>query len=204
MYSPQIRKRLRRGLSILTAALILLFSILERSGRLDWLENRSSDWRVQATLDPAKADRDIVIIDIDNASYSTVGKALDQRWPWTRALWDGLLRYISPGHPKLILFDILFSGPEPGADKGFASAIQAAGNVILPFAFTSQTADLESNATPPRQALVPVSGDLPGTELKKSEWVLNIPTPQLGAAMAGSGSIMSLPDPRRNLRAVCR
>ena len=70
MYSPQTRKRLRRGLSLLTAALILLFCIMEGGGSLDWLENRSSDWRVKWSLNPAKADHDIVIIDIDNASLS--------------------------------------------------------------------------------------------------------------------------------------
>jgi adenylate cyclase len=109
LYSPQTRKRLRRGLSLLTAALILLFCFFEYAGSLDWLENRSSDWRVKATVNAAKADHDIVIIDIDNASYRDVSEQLG-RWPWTRRIWTALLRYISPGHPKLILFDILFGG----------------------------------------------------------------------------------------------
>ena len=131
MYSPQTRKRLRRGLSLLTAALIVLFCALDRSGRLDWLENRSSDWRVAATLDPAKADRDIVILDIDNTSFRMLTQELG-RWPWTRQVWTGLVRYLIPGKPKLILFDILFSGSEAGAevDQRFASAMRAAGNVF--------------------------------------------------------------------------
>jgi len=72
--------------------LIVLFCALDRSGRLDWLENRSSDWRTVATLDPAKADHDIVIIDIDNTSFREITAALDQRWPWTRELWTELVR----------------------------------------------------------------------------------------------------------------
>src|SRR5207245_249345 len=107
LYSPQTRKRLRRGLSILTAALIALFCVLERGGNLDWLENRSSDLRAVATLNPAKADRDIVIIDIDNPSFRVLTEDLG-RWPWTRQVWTQLLRYITPGRPKLVLFDILF------------------------------------------------------------------------------------------------
>ena len=59
---------------------VLLFCALERSGKLDWLENRSSDWRALATLNPAKASRDIVIIDIDNPSFREITAALDQRW----------------------------------------------------------------------------------------------------------------------------
>ena len=67
-------------------------------------------------------------------AYRELSESLG-RWPWTRRIWTELLGYISPGHPKLILFDILFGGQEPKADPGFASASKSAGNVILPFAF---------------------------------------------------------------------
>jgi adenylate cyclase len=193
LYSPQTRKRLRRGLSLLTAALILLFCFFEYAGSLDWLENRSSDWRVKATVNAAKADHDIVIIDIDNASYRDVSEQLG-RWPWTRRIWTALLRYISPGHPKLILFDILFGGQEPQADPGFAAAIRSAGNVILPFAFTSAEVKTETKTNPPDKALVTVTGSTPVTELKASEWSLNVPNDLFSAAIAGSGSILSDPD----------
>jgi adenylate cyclase len=197
LYSPQTRKRLRRGLSLLTAALIVLFCALERSGKLDWLENRSSDWRAVATLNPAKADRDIVIIDIDNTSFRVLTEALGQRWPWTRSLWTALLQYLIPGHPKLILFDILFSGPEPAADPGFASAMRAAGNVILPFAFVSVSGEVvtESKTSPPDQALISITGPNPVAELNRSDWSLNLPNPVFAKAMAGSGSNLGNPDP---------
>jgi adenylate cyclase len=186
---------LRRGLSLLTAALIAVFCALELSGKLDWLENRSSDVRTVATLNPARADRDIVIIDIDNASFREITAALDQRWPWTRRLWTELLTYIAPGRPKLILFDILFSGPEPGADPGFASAMRTAGNVILPFAFTRAEVETELKTSPPDQALVSVSSSVPGAELKRSDWILNLPNPLFASSMAGSGSNLGNADP---------
>jgi Predicted transmembrane sensor domain len=193
LYSPQTRKRLHRGLSILTAALILLFCIVERRGSLDWLENRSSDWRVKWSLDPPKADHDIVVIDIDNASYRELSESLG-RWPWTRQLWTELLGYLSPGHPKLILFDILFGGEEPKADPGFARAIASAGVVILPFAFTSAEVKTDTRTAPPAKALVQATEPTPVPELKLSEWALNIPNEAFHSAMAGSGSILSDPD----------
>ena len=186
---------MQRGLAFLTAVLILVFCILERRGTLDWLENRSSDWRVTATLNPAKADHDIVIIDIDNTSFRVLTDALGQRWPWTRRLWAGLVRYLSPGHPKLIIFDALFSGSEPEADPGFADAMRAAGNVVLPFAFTSAEVEKESKPSPPKLASIPVTGPLPGTDRKKSEWLVNGPDPVLAPAIAGSGGILGNPDP---------
>ena len=63
------------------------FGALDYTGSLDWLENRSADWRVRATLDPSRADRDIVIIDIDNASFRVLTEDLG-RWPWTRQRMD--------------------------------------------------------------------------------------------------------------------
>jgi adenylate cyclase len=186
---------LRRGLSLLTASLILLFCILERQGTLDWLENRSADWRVKATVNQAQADHDIVIIDIDNTSFRVLTDALGQRWPWTRRLWTGLVRYLSPGHPKLIIFDALFSGAEPDADPGFASAMRAARNVVLPFAFTSAEVDKTSKPSPPDVAMTPVTGALPGTDRKKSEWLVNGPNEVLAPAIAGSGGILGNADP---------
>jgi adenylate cyclase len=194
LYSPQTRKRLRRGLSLLTAALILLFCILEGGGSLDWLENRSADWRVKATVNQAKADHDIVVIDIDNASFRILTDSLG-KWPWTRRLWALLVRYLSPGHPKLIVFDALFSGSEPEADPGFASAMRAAGNVVLPFAFTSAEVDKKSKPSPPDVAITPVTGVLPGADHNKSEWLVNGPNEVLAPAIAGSGGILGNPDP---------
>jgi len=193
LYNPQARKRLRRDASILTASLALLLCAAERAGSLDWLENRSSDWRVNATLDPSKADPDIVIIDIDNNTFQSLTDALG-RWPWTRQIWTQVLNYIAPGKPKLILFDILFPGEEPKVDPGFAAAIRSAGNVILPFAFTSTGIDTESKTLPPGLAMVAIRSQIPGAELKPSEWSLNLPHKPLAAAMAGSGSILSIPD----------
>ena len=48
------------------------FCALEAGAALDWLENRSADWRTTATVDPGRADRDIVIIDIDNPSFREI------------------------------------------------------------------------------------------------------------------------------------
>jgi adenylate cyclase len=186
---------LQRGLALLTAVLILVFCLLERLGTLDWLENRSADWRATASLNPAKADHDIVVIDIDNTSFRVLTDALGQRWPWTRRLWTGLVRYLSPGHPKLIVFDALFSGSEPEADPGFAAAMRAAGNVVLPFAFTSAEVEKQSKPSPPGVASIAVTGPLPGTDRKKSEWLVNGPDPVLAPAVAGSGGILGNPDP---------
>ena len=173
--------------------MILSFSILDGSGALDWLENRTADWRTVATLDPRRADRDIIIVDIDNASFREITAQIG-RWPWTRQLWTQLLRYITPGKPRMVLFDVVFSGAEPAADEAFAAAIKKSGNVILPFAFVSAAVETETQSVPPDKALVSVTGAGGHRELKKAEWALNVPNETLVPVMAGSGSTLGNAD----------
>jgi len=168
--------------------------LLWQADALTWAENRSSDWRARATADPLRANRDIVIIDIDNASYRALTDKLG-RWPWTRRVWTELVRYLTPGQPRLILFDVLFSGTEPAADPEFASVLRAAGNVILPFSFVSGHVDTQANIfTPPEMARVAVDGISPGEGLRRDAWSLNQPNTELAEAMAGSGVTLWTPD----------
>ena len=195
MYSPKIRRKLRRGVAVVSGVIAIGIWAAERRGVLDWLENRTSDRRAVASADPARANHDIVIIDIDNTSYTALREKLG-RWPWTRRVWTELIRYLTPGKPRLILFDILFSGSEDAADPEFASLMQRAGNIVLPFAFASSQIETTSDIfTPPAQAQVRVDGETPGDALDRKNWSLNQPTAALAGAMAASGATQWTPDP---------
>ncbi|HEV8145860.1 MAG TPA: adenylate/guanylate cyclase domain-containing protein [Bryobacteraceae bacterium] len=193
MYNPATRRRLRRGVILITAGVVLLFGTLEISGTLDWLENRSADLRTKATLDPRRADPNILIIDIDNNSFRDITDQVG-RWPWTRRVWTELLRFVSQGNPRVVLFDAVFGGAEPAADKGFANAVRAAGNVILPFSFMSAEVVSSLASEPPAQASVRATGTPSAGELLKKEWAVNVATEALASAMAGSGSALSHAD----------
>ena len=195
MYSPKIRRKLRRGVAMVSAIIAMGLWFAEFRGALNWLENRSSDWRATATEDPSRANHDIVIVDIDNASYRTLTDKLG-RWPWTRRVWTELVRYLSPGKPRLILFDILFNGTEPEADPEFAKVIGQAGNVLLPFAFASGHIDTDSDIfTPPVLAEMRIEGSTRGAALDRQDWSVNQPNQQLASVMAGSGATLWTPDP---------
>ena len=191
MYSPNTRRRLRRALLISTAAVVGLFCLLEWAGSFEWLENRAADLRTVRTLDPKRADPNIVIIDIDNPSFRELTAQLG-RWPWTRRVWSQLLRYINPGQPRLVIFDLIFTGAEPEADQFFAARIQS-GNVLLPFAFISAEAETGLVTVPPPKAAVKLEG-VPVPELPRQQWSLNVPTEALQAAMAVSGSALANAD----------
>ncbi len=194
MYTPGTRRRLRRGVTLVSAGVALLFCGLELTGKLDWLENRSADWRTTVTLDARRADPRIVVIDIDNPSFREITNQLG-RWPWTRRLWAQLIGYVSQGRPRLILFDAFFSGGEAGADERFAGAIRSAGNVMLPFAFVSARVVTDFvSGTPPEQSAIRVDGASGAGELPKDQWAVNAPVEALASAMYGSGSAVANAD----------
>jgi adenylate cyclase len=140
-------------------------------------------------------DRDIVIIDIDNASYSSLTGKLG-RWPWTRQVWTELVRYIAPAQPKLILFDILFSGSDANADAEFARVLHQAGNVLLPFAFVSGKIETSEDVfSPPSSAAIHLAGAARGTALDRSGWSLDGPNKLLEAAASITGSNLGSADP---------
>ncbi|HYL75407.1 MAG TPA: adenylate/guanylate cyclase domain-containing protein [Bryobacteraceae bacterium] len=195
MYSPKIRRKLRRGVAVVFGLTALGLWFLDHRGSLEWLENRTSDRRAVAAADPSRASRDIVIIDIDNTSYTALREKLG-RWPWTRRVWTELLRYLTPGRPRLVLFDILFSGSEEAADPEFAAVMHAAGNVVLPFALASSQIETSTDIfTPPAVAEVRMEGPVPGEAMDRKNWSLNQPTPELASAMAASGVTQWTPDP---------
>ena len=178
---------------VLTATLAIAIALLDFRGSLDWLEDRSSDVRAKRTADPP-GDRDIVFVDIDNASYSSLTRKLG-KWPWTRRVWTELVRYLNRGQPRLILFDVLFSGSESAADPGFADVLQKAGNVVLPFAFVSGKIDADASVfTPPATAAVHLDGPPRGLALGRSDWYLNAPEKSLEAAVARTGSNLGAAD----------
>ncbi len=169
---------------------MILLCGLSLGGELQWLENRTADWRVIRSADASRADPAIVLIDIDNASFRTLTAKLG-RWPWTRRVWTELIRYLTSAKARVILFDAIFSGEEEGADKDFAAVMQSAGNVVLPFAFVSGKMDVGDHSSSPsglpesaglRNLTIPAS-----LELNPAEWSINAPAPLLaGSATAGA------------------
>jgi adenylate cyclase len=179
---------------VLTAAVALAIAILDLSGSLTWLENRSSDLRAKASVDPP-GDRDIVIIDIDNASLQSLSSKMG-RWPWTRRVWVELVRYLTPGQPRLILFDILFSGSEENVDPEFAAVMRASGKVMLPFAFVSGKIETDADVfTPPATAAIHLDGPPRGRALSRADWSLDAPDKLLEAAVTTTGSNLGASDP---------
>jgi adenylate cyclase len=191
-FSVELSKTLKKRLTATAVgvAVFLLTVALHQSGLLTIAELKTLDHRYHQYADPALADKNILLVAVDEASLETFG-----RWPWPRDRHGYVVHYLREAGARAIVFDILFLEPDEGAeefDAAFAEEVRAAGNVFLPYL-------LQSAPTPaPRphllaKATMPVGGDRPPDHPKPYQGV-KLPIPPLAEAARGLGFINLSPD----------
>ncbi len=163
------------------------------------LESRTYDLRMRLRehLRPSPRRDDIVIVAIDEKSLEEYG-----RWPWSRTVTARLVDAVFAGHPRVIGIDVLFSEPEsPAADAALASAIKAAGNVVLPVVFSDAAAGTAAPSAEQNDLL----WDAAFMEVKSvagiswKQWAVRgvrplPPRPEIARAAAALGHVSSHPD----------
>lgn len=144
-------------LSLLGVSLTLLYlTILVPLGFLQDVRSASSDsylrWR-NHLLPPPKETKELLIVTVDDESQ----RALNQKWPWDRAVFAEFLHRISNYSPKGILFDLAFVGASrPESDNALAQAIETA-----PPTFLAAYLDPKGNLMLPQARLIEAGG-MPG------------------------------------------
>lgn len=108
-----------------------------------------------------KPDKDIVIVDIDEASLAEMAKKYG-RWPWPRQVIGEFVKEVEKQHPRAIVFDIIFSDPDvynPKSDAYFDEVIAGTNNTFFPMTRLSPYEDAQSTLNP---AMIP--GAVPAGE----------------------------------------
>ncbi|MFM0175485.1 CHASE2 domain-containing protein [Paraburkholderia sediminicola] len=102
------------GIGCLGIVVILLSSLGRLSASVDQLVyDRFLSLHAQPLL------RDIVVLEIDNASIAQLG-----RWPWPRSVHAKLLEEIAKAKPAAVIYDVLFTEANPhDAELGRAIAL---------------------------------------------------------------------------------
>ena len=111
----------------LTAAVMLLYLI--GNPLLEVLELKTYDMRL-LRLEPAGADARIAIAAIDEQSLAKLG-----RWPWSRDQVARVVERLDQLGAHVIVFDVLFSETEGGADERLRRAILRSGRSVLSMVF---------------------------------------------------------------------
>jgi CHASE2 domain-containing sensor protein len=119
----------------LAAAFALL--IVADAGLLNLVaaaETRLFDLLIANRIAVPRADPDIVILDIDEASLA--GMAAEHgRWPWPNRVFGELVDRLERQKPRAIVFDILFSDRDtlrPDSDAAFDAAIARSTTSFFP------------------------------------------------------------------------
>ncbi|MBQ8634591.1 diguanylate cyclase [bacterium] len=121
----------------LFAFLFLMGRFSSFQGFITNIESASFDLRQVLVSKYKKADSNIAIIAVDNATYEYI---MDKygAWPISRSVWSEVIEFVEKGNPKNITFDLLFLKPnlnDVEADKIFIDSVKNHDNVFLSMNF---------------------------------------------------------------------
>lgn len=145
-----VMKQLRERFIALSAGLLICAGAFLFQKQLKPFENLIYDVMMRVTAEPFGGSNLITLIDVDEASLSTVGQ-----WPWPRDNLASIVDQVTKGGALALVFDAIFSEPDrmspdriaqalagvadlaptdgtplPSFDQQFAAAIQE-GRVVL-------------------------------------------------------------------------
>ena len=131
-----LTRKLKNNFYIYLATLFTLLVLLD-AGVFHVGENmrdKAFDFMVKHRVIEPKADKDIVIVDINEASLSAFAKEYG-RWPWPRQVLGEFVENIQAQSPKAIVFDIVFSDADiynADSDAYFNEVITGSDNIFFP------------------------------------------------------------------------
>ncbi len=131
-----LTRKLKNNFYIYLATLFTLLILLD-AGVFHVGENmrdKAFDFMVKHRVFQPKADPDIVIVDINEASLAAFAKEYG-RWPWPRQVLGEFVENIQAQNPKAIVFDIVFSDADiynADSDAYFNDVIAASDNTFFP------------------------------------------------------------------------
>ncbi|HEC12012.1 MAG TPA: CHASE2 domain-containing protein [Acidiferrobacteraceae bacterium] len=156
-------------------------------------ERKTVDLLFRAYADPDKADKRIVILEVDQLSLDHYERD-NISFPWPRSLYNPLIAYLNDSGVKAIIFDILFNNMSPygeAVDARFAKAISQAGNVTLAATTRSQHSKGDRLKISQKFGLA-YKGTAP---LPIRRHLDSLPQPVMLQAAAALGSVSLGPDP---------
>ena len=134
--STLLARKWKTGFYLYLAALFSVLAVMDTAYLHFTADMKQSafDAMVRYRLVVPKPDKDIVIVDINEASLAAMAKEYG-RWPWPRLVLGEFVEQIEKQHPQAIVFDILFSDPDvynADSDAYFDAAIAASDNTFFP------------------------------------------------------------------------
>jgi CHASE2 domain-containing sensor protein len=163
--AERFARLLKHSFYLYLAGLFSVFAVLDTTVLHFTGEMRQSafDMMVRYRIVVPKADPDIVIVDINEASLAAMAQDYG-RWPWPRQVLGEFVEQIEKQQPKAVVFDILFSDADvynPDSDVYFNAAIATTRNTFFPILRLDPASDKLSQIKP---SMIPGARPLPGAQ----------------------------------------
>jgi CHASE2 domain-containing sensor protein len=134
------------------------------------MRNKTFDFMVKSRVLVPKADQDIVIVDVNEASLAAMAKEYG-RWPWPRQVFGEFVQNIQEQNPKAIVFDVLFSDADiynPDSDAYFIDVIAGTENTYFPILRLPEANDKLSKLKP---SMIPGLQKISGSKQDDSDTI---------------------------------
>ena len=131
-----LTRKLKNNFYIYLATLFTILLLLDANtfGVGLNMRDKAFDYMVKHRVIQPKADKDIVIVDINEASLAAFAKEYG-RWPWPRQVLGEFVENIQLQNPRAIVFDIVFSDADiynADSDAYFNEVIASSENTFFP------------------------------------------------------------------------
>ncbi len=136
--------------------LVLIFVFFIWCGQIDSIkkfliktESNLFDIRQSIVSGYKKPDTDIVILDVDDATYEYIMNKYGS-WPISRDVWADVINNVSKVNAKYIIFDMLFLKPNllnRKGDEKFADAVKKHKNVYISMSFDNYSEKIRKPPT---------------------------------------------------------
>ncbi len=151
---------------VLASALVLgvflyLIQIPSFRSFLSGIENKTFDLRQSIISKYAKVSDEIVIIDVDDASYEYIVDRYGA-WPAPRVFWAKLIKDLEPSDPSALVFDILFLkrfASDGNSDLELINAVKNNKNVYAPINFDNYSKEVRIPPNLPLHLQNNIEGD---------------------------------------------
>ncbi|HEX9139855.1 MAG TPA: CHASE2 domain-containing protein [Steroidobacteraceae bacterium] len=113
------------------------------------LSYASFDWLMRERPVPYRADPNIIVVDIDEASLAALAPRYG-RWPWPREVLAEVATKLEAASPQAVMFDILFSDPDvanPASEAAFDRYVAASRKSYYPAVRLNPQNDSHSEIT---------------------------------------------------------
>ena len=137
-------RKLLAGLGLGALAALIVLGIVKSTELLDRFELTTYDWRMRLAADPASVSKDIVLVEINDASIREASEVFGH-WPWPRLSIGLVVDFLRRAPARVVALDLAFSERDKVAqyifegdpwsgyqsDSYLAGAVEKSGNTIL-------------------------------------------------------------------------